>query len=83
MITKKDVIEKIQDEFRKAIHFGNSKDFVQRQGKSIVGDFWKNASKEERIVMREISSKELFGIAARDTMLYDILEVNKAKNKRI
>ena len=81
MVTKKDMIKKISSEFHKMVFFGDSKQFKMRHSENkVVGAFYKNATDDERKAMQQITSKELFGVAAKDTLLYDTLEQIKKKN---
>lgn len=78
--TKKDIIEKISGEFFKATFFGDSKQFKCRHNNKTVGSFYKNATEDERKAMQEITSKELWGRAAHDTMLHETLNQIKKKH---
>ena len=84
MVTKKDIIEKIRREHRltSCLYEGNG--LVQRKGRfrvQAVADFYKNATEEERKAMQEITAKELWGMAAKDVMLFDMLKRKKKKGR--
>lgn len=79
-VSKKDMVEKISGEFFKSVFFGDSKQFRARHPENrVVGSFYKNATEEEKTAMQQITSEELFGVAAKDTMLYDTLECIRKK----